>query len=150
MSRLKTKLCDFNEETGKATYIYAYDNQLFEGTAQCHEDDMDINSKTVGLKYAETRAYLQYLRVRRKELLNKANILENLQRNMMTSKDFVPRSNYSKKLQFEICETRCELNDCRQAIDAIPGYLRNDIEARDGLYKKLREKRKAEEVKEEV
>ena len=37
MGRLKTKLCDFNEETGKATYIYSYKNQLFEGTAQCQK-----------------------------------------------------------------------------------------------------------------
>lgn len=145
MGKLKTKLCDFNEETGTATYIYSYKNMLFEGNAKCHEDDMDINSKTVGLKYAELRAYLKYLKTRRAELQIRIETLDGIQKHLVTSKDFDVKSSYSRKLQFEICETRTELNDCKEAIKNIPIYLKKDIDSRDVFYKQLRDKRKKEE-----
>lgn len=146
MGKLKTRLMDFNKETGTATCIYGYKGHLLVGEAQCHEDDMDMCSELVGMKLAETRAYLKFLKVRRDELTIRKDTLEGVFRNMMTSKDFIPYSSYAKKIQQSICETRCELHEVREAIANIPPYLKQDIEERDVLYKKLRKRRSGEEV----
>ena len=142
MGRLKVKHQEFNRETGTATFIYSYGSHLFEGVAQCHEDDMDMNSELVGLKYAETRAFYQYLKVRRGELQLRLSTLEGILNNMLTSKDFNIATKYGKKMQVAICETRMELKDCRDGLENIPQYLKDDISARDEMYKKIREKRK--------
>lgn len=144
MGKLKTKLVNFDKETGKATYIYSYKNQLFKGEAQCHEDDMDMCSELVGLKYAETRAYLEYLKVRKNELKTRLATMEGLLRNLQTSKDFDITSKYGKKIQVAICDTKCDLFEIKQAIDNIPPYLKQDIKSREFLYTRVREKRKKE------
>ncbi len=142
MGKLKAKYQNFDKETGKATFVYSYGSYLFEGEAQCHEDDADMSSELVGLKYAETRAFYQYLKVRRGELQLRLSTLEGMLNNMITSKDFDITTKYGKKMQVAICETRMELKDCRDGLENIPQYLKDDISARDGMYKKIREKRK--------
>lgn len=147
MGKLKTKVAEFDKETGKATYIYSYKQNIFIGEAQCHEEDMDMCSELVGMKLAETRAFLQYLKVKKTELEIRLSTLEGLIRNMTTSKDFDITSKYGKKLQYAICETRMELHDCKEGIKNIPGYIKQDIEKRDKLYQALRKRRAGEEYK---
>ena len=144
MAKLKTKLADFNKETGETTYIYTYKQHTFVGEAQCHEDDMDMCSELVGMKLAETRAFYQYLKVKRSELEIRLQTLEGMVQNMLTSKSFDITSKYGRKLQWAICETRLELQDCREGIKNIPKYIQDDIAARDALYVKLRKRRAGE------
>lgn len=144
MAKLKTKLADFNKETGKSTYIYTYKQHTFIGKSQCHEDDMDMCSELVGMKLAETRAFYQYLKVKRSELEIRLQTLEGMVQNMLTSKSFDITSKYGRKLQWAICETRLELQDCREGIKNIPKYIQDDIAARDALYVKLRKRRAGE------
>ena len=141
MSKLKTKVAHFDRETGKSIYVYQYKQHRFVGEAQCHEDDMDMCSELVGLKLAETRAFYQFLKVKRSELEIRLQTLEGMVQNMLTSKSFDMTSKYGRKLQWAICETRLELQDCREGIKNIPKYLQNDIAARDALYVKLRKRR---------
>ena len=150
MAKLKTKLADFNKETGESTYIYTYKQYTFVGEAQCHEDDMDMCSELVGMKLAETRAFYQYLKVKRSELEIRLQTLEGMVQNMLTSKSFDITSKYGRKLQWAICETRIELQDCREGIKSIPKYLQNDIAARDALYVKLRKRRAGEVYKPKI
>lgn len=143
MSMLKTKLIEFDSDLGKATYIYSYKGQVFVGEAQCHEDDMDMCSELVGLKYAETRAYLQYCKYRKRELQLKLEGIENLFKSLCTSPDFKFSSKYCQKIQSTICNLRTEINEIKQAINNIPPYLKHDMESREILYTKIREKRKS-------
>lgn len=144
MSKLKTKLAEFDKETGKATYIYAYKNYTFEGTAQCHEDDFDFCSEKVGLDLAEIRAFYKYLKVRRDELVIRVETLESMLKDMSTSKSFQITSKYGIKLQTAICDSRIELHETRDAINSIPRIIKTKIAGREDLYKKIRERRKAE------
>lgn len=144
MSKLKTMFSDFDKETGKAVYVYGYKNHVFEGEAQCHEDDFDFCSEKVGLEMAEIRAFYKYLKVRRDELVIRVETLEGMLRDMSTSKSFQITSKYGAKLQNAICDSRVELHETRDAIERIPHILKSKIAGRDDLYKKIREKRKAE------
>ena len=87
MSKLKTKVAHFDRETGKSIYIYRYKQHTFVGEAQCHEDDMDMCSELVGMKLAETRAFYQYLKVKRSELEIRLQTLEGMVQNMLRSEE---------------------------------------------------------------
>ena len=137
MTKLKTKLADFNKETGESTYIYTYKEYTFIGKSQCHEDDMDMCSELVGLQLAEIRAFFKYLKIRRKELKLKLDALEGVYKNMSTSKDFNERSKATQKLILAINETRLELEDCKDGIENIPDFVEKNIQARDAMYKKM-------------
>lgn len=147
MGVIKTKLADFNRETGKATYIYSYRDKIFVGEATCHEDDMDMCSEMVGLKYAEARALLQVCKARKYELQIRLKALEGALRDMATSNDFDFLSTYARKIQNSICDVRCELNEVKEAINNIPPYLKKDMEGREALYKRIRAKREEEDEK---
>ena len=141
MSKLKIKYKNFNKESGKSTFIYSYGSHSFEGKSKCHKSDMDMRSALVGLRYADTRAFLKYLKFRKAELGIRLSTLEGLLNNMSTSKDFDLNSRYAKKLTTAIKETKLEIEECRDKMENMPKMLERDIETRENLYKKIRKNR---------
>ncbi|MCF0125095.1 MAG: hypothetical protein HUJ68_04950 [Clostridia bacterium] len=142
MGKLKTKTYYFNEKTGEATYIYKYKNQEFVGKAFCSKEDKDFCSELLGIKIAELRAYVKYLKVKKEDLKNRLSTLEGVVNNMKTSKDFDITSNYGKKLQFSICDCKRELQEVKRLIKEIPKSLDMELEQREDFYNKIRNKRK--------
>lgn len=141
MSKLKT--VGYKFEDGKAEYIYRYGQRTFVGTATCHEEDKDFESKMIGLDLAETRAYLEYLRVRRDELVVRHQTLKGFYQYLTQDREFDVKSSYATKMRKEIEETYFELTECREAIRNIPKMMDAKITNRTLLYQKIREKRKA-------
>lgn len=146
MSRIKRKLLDFNEKTGTAICILSYKGNLFEGKAQCCEDDMDMCSGRVGMQYAEIRANIEVLKFRRKELKTRFMTLEGVLKNLITSKDFDIESSYSNKLQSSICEAKIEYFEIKLEIEELKELIKNDIIARETFYSKIRERRRRQVV----
>ena len=140
MSKLKTVRYGF--EDGKATYVYRYKHNEFLGEAICHEDDKDFESSMVGLELAENRAYLQYLKVRRDELLVRYETLKGFYNLISADRNFDVTSSYATKMRNEIAYAYAELQDCRNGVRAIPKMLDERIKGREDLYQKLRKKRK--------
>ncbi|MEG0153577.1 MAG: hypothetical protein RR744_10485 [Cellulosilyticaceae bacterium] len=144
MSKLTMGEITFDEDKGVAVVNYNYKGHVFTGASTCHEDDKDMQSKTVGYKYAELRAYIKFLSFKKQELSIVASTLEGTMKNMMTSKDFNPKSKYAAKLQNSICHTRCELHKCREEIKSVKEYLKKNIQDREEFYIKIRKSRAIE------
>lgn len=143
MSILKTVGYEFKD--GNAKYIYRYKQHEFVGEATCHEDDKDFEARMVGLDLAESRAYLQFLRVRREELLVRYETLKGFYQHLTNDNSFDIESSYAAKMRKEIQETYADLQDCRNGIKFLPRAMDSKIKNREDLYQKLRAKRKADE-----
>ncbi len=144
MSILKKAFYDFDEKTGKATFLYRYKGYEFWGEADCHEDDYDMKSELVGLQLAENRAYLDFLKVRRRELQTRYETLQGVYNYLSDDKEFDITSSYGKKLAKEIEDTSYKLQNCRDGIKALPKMIQDGIDRREDLYQKIRERRKNE------
>lgn len=140
MSKLKTVRYSFEE--GVAQYVYRYKHHQFVGTAICHDEDKDFESRMLGLDLAETRAYLDYLRIRRDELAIRHQTLKGMYQYLSDDKNFNKDDFYAKKIANEIDVTYEELEECREAIHNIPRMMDAKITNRELLYQKIREKRK--------
>lgn len=146
MSKLKTVRYTF--EDGVARYVYRYKHHLCVGIASCHDDDRDFESRMLGLDLAETRAYLEYIKIRRDELIIKHRTLEGMYRHLSNDKNFNEKDFYAVKFSKEIKSIQEELRECREAIINIPKMLDSKIKDRESMYQKLRQRRASAEAAE--
>ena len=90
----------FGYAQGSACCIIIYNGFEFVGEAQCHPDDMDMESERTGLCIAEARAMIKVMRFKRDyEIAPQLKILNHLYSNMSTSKYFNPKSYEAKMLR---------------------------------------------------
>lgn len=105
------------EDMGYAQcYIY-YKNQVFEGDALCHKDDIKYKSRVVGESLAQYRATRYYLAwVRDNEVLPQLKALNQLYYSMKHSTQFNPKSYEAKMLFRQINQKEEDLRSIKQLI----------------------------------
>lgn len=137
------KLVDYSydENLGWARCLVSYNGMSFEGGAACHPEDKDFSNERVGLTIAESRATIKALRyIRDHELKLQINILKHLYSNIQTSKNHNPKSHESRRIRSQIRALEEEKKIIDNAIADEKKTLRDYIDGKDKLYKRLRAK----------
>lgn len=131
----------FEYKDGDAICTIQYKNQIFIGKAVCHPDDLDFESERTGLFIAETRAIIKGLQFQREcEIKPALNILYHLYGNMATSKNFNPKSYEAKMIRSQIKVLENDLAAINADLANERKNLKEYIDKKDILYKKLRAK----------
>lgn len=129
---------DYNEETGISTATIDTDLGAFEGRAKLHDEDRDFASKYTGCRYAETRATIKYLKMKKKFILSNIKgvktILSDLHKDTYHYHIEVKAVKYLNQL-LEKYETN--LTEIDDAIKFSQESLFNDIEQRPALIKRI-------------
>lgn len=137
------KLVDYSydENLGWARCLVSYNEMSFEGGAACHPEDKDFANERVGLTIAESRATIKALRyIRDHELKLQIDILKHLYSNIQTSKNHNPKSHESRRIRSQIRALEEEKKIIDNAIADEKKTLRDYIDGKDKLYKRLRAK----------
>lgn len=107
----------WDEDMGYAQCCIYYKNQVFEGDALCHKDDVKYKSRTVGESLAQYRATRYYLAwVRDNEVLPQLKALNQLYYSMKYSTQFNPKSYEAKMLFRQIRQKKEDIEGIRQLI----------------------------------
>lgn len=126
---------------GSAVYIIEYNGYKFTGEATCHPDDIDFESERVGLTIAEARANIKVLRhIRDCEIKPQLKILKHLFGNMRSSTKHNIYSYEAKMMRSQIHAIEKELTTINNAIADERKFVKDYIDGKDRLYKKLRAK----------
>ena len=136
----------WDEERGIASCIIYYNNLEFKGTAFCHPEDKDMQSKLTGQTIAEWRAMRQYFRhMRDNELKPQLKALKQLYYAMNRSKEFDPKSYQSKMLYRHIQYIKMDLDTINNNIATLSQNLRDYIKNKDNVYQSLRKIKQAKD-----
>ena len=126
---------------GVASYQINYKGYQFFGVAQCHSEDMDFANERVGLTIAEARAVMKVLRfVRDTEIIQQIKILKHLYSNIETSQFHNPKSHESRRIRSQIRALERELEAINNAIADEKRFIKDYVDGKDKLYKRLRAK----------
>ena len=126
---------------GSAVCIIKYNGYDFVGRADCHPDDEDFESERVGLTIAESRANIKVLRhIRNCEIKPQLKILKHLFNNMKSSTYHDPYSYEAKMMRSQIHVIEKELATINNAIADEQKFIKDYINGKDKMYKRLRGK----------
>ena len=126
---------------GVASYQINYKGYQFLGVAQCHSEDMDFANERVGLTIAEARATMKVLRfIRECEVKPQLKILKHLYSNIETSQFHNPKSHESRRIRSQIRALEAECAEITNAIADEKAFVKDYINGKDKLYKRLRAK----------
>ena len=126
---------------GVSSYQITYKGYNFLGLAECHNDDMDFANERVGLTIAEARAVIKVLRfMRDTELVPQIKILKHLYSNIETSQFHNPKSHESRRIRSQIRALERALESVNNAIADEKKFIKDYIDGKDKLYKRLRAK----------
>lgn len=132
---------EYGYVNGSAVYIINYNGYRFVGEATCHPDDKDFESERVGLTIAEARANIKVLRhIRDCEIKPQLKVLNHLYSNMKTSKSFNPISYEAKMVRSQIRAIEKELTTISNGIADEQKFIKDYINGKDEVYKRLRAK----------
>lgn len=134
---------NFDEDDGFASVTLRVADNIFMGTAQCAPEDMEFCSEKTGLLIAETRAMINFLTwVRDIELKQQLKVLEHLENgvNAKAKKD-------KNGIMIYRAARRCreEIKFINDEVKGLRKELKEYIEAKEGLYKKIRARRSKNE-----
>ena len=131
----------YEYDNGKSTCTMTYKGINFSGEAKCHPDDMDYGGERTGMSIAEARANIKVLCfIRDHEIKNQLKILNHLYCNIQNSKYYNEKSHESSMLRNQIAAIEAELAAIKNAIADERKFLKDYINGKDELYKKLRAK----------
>ena len=126
---------------GSAVCIIKYNGYDFVGRADCHPDDEDFESERVGLTIAEARANIRVLRhIRDCEIKPQLKILKHLYDNMRSSTKHNIYSYEAKMMRSQIRAIEKELATINNAIADEQKFVKDYINGKDKMYKRLRAK----------
>ena len=138
MSNYKTEY-EYNEKTGKSYFYIERNGITMCGEAKCHPDDTDMMSERTGLTIAEARAYIQMLKAKKKyEIQPKIDVLRHLLTNIQSSKRHDPKAYESCMLRSQLAHWEGQLAEINADITDEEKYLKEYIDQKDKLYRKLR------------
>ena len=134
---------EFDKETGLSTcIIYGKQGKTFVGTAQCHPEDMDMNSRLTGMSIAEMRAQLAALRdIRDNEIIPELRALKQLRGSIDHSSQFNPKSYENIMLARQIRQKESALADIRELINMRYSELRVFLREKEKCYQGIRKHR---------
>ena len=132
---------DYHESEARSICDIIYKDMTFTGIAHCHPDDLDFASERTGLYIAETRAIIKVLTFQRDhEIKPVLTALKHLYSNMRTSKHYNPKSYEAKMLRSQIRVIEKELATINNAIADERKFVKDYINGKDKMYKRLRAK----------
>lgn len=132
---------EWDEESLIAVCILTDGEDVFYGTARCHETDADMANEKTGCEIAFRRARIKLYRHYRDTCKTKLNALNQLYYSMNTSKRFNPKSYENRMLQRQIHMTEFDLDTAKEMIAGEEQSLREYITEKDNFYKKIRANR---------
>lgn len=131
----------YDEKYGWARCLVGYKGMTFEGGAACHPEDKDFSNERVGLTIAEARANIKAMRfIRDYEIKVELNALKHLYSNIETSKNHNPKSHESRRIRSQIRALEHELEAINHDIEDEKQFIKDYIDGKDKLYKRLRAK----------
>lgn len=140
MKKTKEPKFIWNEETGIAICTIG---GKFAGTAQCHDDDMDMKSEKVGCEIAYNRALIESLKHEKNNIIIPSlRALRQLYYSMSHSKRFNPKSYEAVMLRRQIENWEFDLNIIEDAIESVQDYIHQYIKTKEELYQHIRTIRK--------
>lgn len=128
----------WDEESGLASCILTDGNKVYTGIAQCHPEDMDMESEKTGCEIAFKRAKISVLRQYRDELKIALKTLEQLYHSMNISYRFNEKSYENKMLQRRIRAIKFDLDTTKEIIVSEEQSLREYLKNKDDFYNKIR------------
>lgn len=129
--RFKIIQASFDSTTGISTTILETDLGRFIGTAKLHPDDESTASKYAGCRYAEMRATIKYLKMKKKVIKQQIKTLSNIYPHIKGNKDKIIINNSIKEWEeFEA--------DCVFRIEQLSNSLQKSIEERDKILNKIK------------
>lgn len=138
MSNYKTEY-QYNEEHGNSYFYIEYNGLSMCGQAKCHPDDTDMKSERTGLTIAEARAHIQMLKAKKKyEIQPKIDVLYHLLTNIQSSKNHNPKAYESCMLRSQLAHWEGQLAEINADIADEEKYLKEYVDQKDKLYRKLR------------
>jgi hypothetical protein len=138
MSNYKTEY-QYNKERGNSYFYIEYNGLSMCGQAKCHPDDVDMMSERTGLTIAEARAHIQMLKAKKKyEIQPKIDVLRHLLTNIQSSKNHNPKAYESCMLRSQLAHWESQLAEINADIADEEKYLKEYIDQKDKLYRKLR------------
>lgn len=114
------------------------EGNVYVGIARCHPDDKDFESEKVGFQIAFYRAYIKVLYEVKKELQIQLNTLKQFYYSINQSKQYNEKSYENSMLQRSIRRTTSDLVAAKQELVTAKQNLREYIDGKDKLHKKLR------------
>lgn len=139
---------DWDEESHVSTCCIQEVNNgpVFVGTAECHEDDFDMESPRVGKEIAFRRAKIKQLQhIKNNETKPKLEALQHLYGCMAHSARFNPESYENTMLQRQIRHLEFDLATINEMIEYERKSLKTYIDDKDRMYKHIRQKRLGQE-----
>jgi hypothetical protein len=132
----------YRYKDGVSLYNIRYKGFDFQGTAVCHDEDLDMESERVGLSIAESRATVKVLKfIRDNEIKPQLKILEHLYSNMKTSKFYNSNSYEAKMVRKQLGNIKKELTTINNTIADEKKFLKDYIDGKEKLYQRLRAKK---------
>jgi hypothetical protein len=130
---------EYDKESGLSVCTLIIDNNIFTGIAQCHPEDMDMESEKVGCELAYRRAIIEALRHRRDNIIKPSlQALKQLYYSMEHSKKFNKYSYENKRLWGQINNWKCDLDTINKMIAAERKFIKQYIDTKEELYKNIR------------
>lgn len=130
---------EYDKETGLSVCTLTIDGKLFTGIAQCHPEDMDMESEKVGCEIAYHRAIIEALRHRRdNEIKPSIKALKQLYYSTKHSKKFDKYSYETRMLWGQIHNWQCDLITVNQMIDTERKFISSYIHTKEELYRNIR------------
>lgn len=133
----------YEYDFGTSCFMIFYKDQTFFGKAECHPDDMDMESQRTGLTIAEARAHIQMLKfIKRHEIQPVIDSYNHLLKNIQSSKKHNPRAYESCMIRSQLAHWENKLKEITNDIKDEEKYLKEYIDQKDKLYRRLRARNK--------
>lgn len=132
---------EWDAELGLATCILTDGENVFYGTAQCHEDDSDMKNEKTGCEIAFRRARIDSIKYYRDERKTKLAAVNQLYYSINKSKKFNPNSYEAKMLRRQIRMYESDLAVAKEMLVHQQESLIQYIKEKDEFYKHIRANR---------
>ena len=130
---------NYNEMEREAIFTINYGGATFIGKSRCHPEDNDYGNERTGLTIAEARANIKLMKFKRRfEIQPKIDVLKHILANMETSKQYDPKSYEAKSVRSQLRAAQEAYNELSRDIEDEERYLKEYIDKKDHLYKRLR------------
>ena len=130
---------EYNYDHGNSLFIIYYKDQVFIGEAYCHSDDMDMESERTGLTIAEARAHIKLKKFQKRfEIEPVVNAYRHTLKNIQSSSHHDPKAYESCMLRSQLAHWEDKLAEIIADIADEKKYLKEYIDQKDKLYRKLR------------
>ena len=135
----KAPIFQWDEESGTAVCIISDGDNLFIGTAECHEEDQDMKSEKTGSTIALFRATIKYYNHIKKNILQpQLKQLNQLYYTMNRSKRFNPKSYENVMLQRQIQQREADLEMINHMINQARTDLKTYMSQKEDAWNKIR------------